>query len=383
MGELIKIIEKNYGSPMYKLLHEDNDALRTPKKKRGRTVAKFICVTPRAKLLPTFDCTLCPRKYNLKKTLVCHMRKSHPNERIPTDLKSAADPVHCKICGIEQQREHLNRHLADIHNFKNHVKGASLRGFLTFDEVMWKPLWLPKKEENPPIETEIEVPVKSGYVVVYGVSFKIDEVNPNCWSESPKAAEASATTSVSEDGCYENKNDQLIESASSVSKNVYGSIGNNDDNLSLTDHYNDEKVLDDVGLSCSGNLFVPSPDLKDVVDHSMDVIEHYTDVSPSSKTKVVSVDRSMIEIEHRQDDSLKSTSKEVSVDNAVTSKKVKVVNFCVEIEDGTLWSHEDSDHENWDSGEFEKLRKKNKQIRLVSLMFYLKSSRGLYIDTLS
>ena len=84
----------------------------TPEKRQKRI--KFAQVSPKAELMPTFECEYCPKKFGYAKTLRKHVKKSHPDEKLP-DVSEIADKVTCRMCKVKQERDKINRHLRDVH----------------------------------------------------------------------------------------------------------------------------------------------------------------------------------------------------------------------------------------------------------------------------
>ena len=140
----------------------------TPDKKQ----VKFAKVTPKSDLIEPYKCTLCPKKYSWLKALSRHMKDEH-KETVPPHLKEKKSKITCRICSTRITRDLVTRHLKNVHGFVKADKGYHFRGFVTFNESTWLPLWLENGEPDPP--SELMVPIKDGKVSLYGTEYEVEE----------------------------------------------------------------------------------------------------------------------------------------------------------------------------------------------------------------
>jgi hypothetical protein len=140
----------------------------TPEKKQ----VKFAKISPRSDLLEPFKCTHCPRQYTWLKALSRHMKEAH-NETVPPHLKEKKDKITCRICSSLITRDLVTRHLKNVHGVVKVASRAIFRGFVTFNESTWLPLWLENGEPDPP--SEMMVPIKDGKVALYGMQYEVEE----------------------------------------------------------------------------------------------------------------------------------------------------------------------------------------------------------------
>ena len=325
MNELFKELDFKGNSVM----------LKTPTKSDNRVV-KFVQVTPKTDLLPLFVCgekksggdEKCGKKFGYKKTLVRHLAEKHPGASVPKQVQEVSDSVTCRMCNKKQLREHINRHLADIHKEKKKGKGYQLRGFLTFDGTHWKPLWLRKDEENPPKESLISAPVRKGFIEVYGTTFDVEE--------------------SSLDGCH-NTDDTLDQRATCSTALIGGTL----DECSKS-----TGTLDQIA-SCSKSL-----------EENQNVLIELD--LPFNEPQSCSVNESILEQPVTIDSaSLVSNCKAPIVAKDLVDtrlpapKRIRVQTFSVPVVDGTFWSRDDpdSEYEEGDSTEFTELRMKRKMDR--------------------
>ena len=155
---------------------EDSNKLQyTPQGAKKKL--KFARVTPKTDLVPTFSCDICGKKYGWLKSLGRHLRDQHNGAVLPPNLTENKDYITCRMCKRKHLRENIARHLLETHKVRKvGTKGAVFRGFLTFDDVNWQPLWLQKGESDPSAEESIMVPVNEGKVTLYGIDFQVEEV---------------------------------------------------------------------------------------------------------------------------------------------------------------------------------------------------------------
>ena len=133
---------------------------------------KFAKISPKADLLPVFECHMCVKKFSYLKTLRRHLKTAHQSDLPNEGLKEASNKVTCRICNTKQSRDQLNKHLQMTHNIKKKGLGGVLRGFWTLDDVYWYPLWLAKGEDDPP--SDLMVPVQNGRITVYGNEYSVE-----------------------------------------------------------------------------------------------------------------------------------------------------------------------------------------------------------------
>ena len=154
-----------------KQVNKEIDVIETPPKKKIR----FVNVSPKADLMKTYECHICPKKYLWLKTLRKHLKNQHDGAEVVGNNKEVEDRVTCRICSVKQSRDLIGRHLKDVHKYKKVNPRAAFRGFITMDGESWQPLFLQKYEEDPP--TEFLAPVdEDGSVNVYGMRFVVELV---------------------------------------------------------------------------------------------------------------------------------------------------------------------------------------------------------------
>ena len=225
------------------------------------------------------------------------------------------------MCKVKQERDKINRHLRDVHGSTAPAPGHSFRGFLTFDDTDWKPLWLPKNENNPPAVNDMLVPIKNGRVKVYGIAYEVKD-SSNLESVGFQNSLEGGSANVE----YEREDETVDLHVEEKVENVSNVV---------------EKM--DAGHS-SDSCGVIAPDA---------II---TEVCTQTSTQV-------------EADMLDSY---VMVDLVKTKQPyLKVKTFEIEVEEGTFWSledHVDSDHEIGDSNEFSQIRLGLKEKRLVVLI---------------
>ena len=192
MSELIKEVKKmeklveqtsksQLGKRIRESCTEEDIIAASPIRKK----IKFIKVTPKTELVPAFRCHLCPKKYGWLKSLSRHLKETHDGAKPAEELTEVKDLITCKMCLTKQRRDSIARHLLETHKIQKEGSKGVFRGFLTFDNLSWQPLWLEKGDEDPP--SELLIPVVEGHVVVYGVRFQVEEDSYD--SEEPVAEE--------------------------------------------------------------------------------------------------------------------------------------------------------------------------------------------------
>ena len=228
---------------------EDHSEVAIDSSKPITKKLKFAKLTPRTDLAPAFSCKLCGKKYGWLKSLARHVRENHEGEDAPADQPEVKDLISCRICKTRQRRANITRHLYERHNIKKKGASSVFRGFITFDEIVWQPLFLEKGEEDPPAESSVMVPVNDGKVTLYGVEFEIDD------SSMGEKDDHDGLAGLSSDPTNLKRNVNTIEvtqqrgSGKGVPKEKgfendkgVSSIGDNDDHDVLAVPVNDGKV---------------------------------------------------------------------------------------------------------------------------------------------
>ena len=134
---------------------------------------KFARISPKSDLMEQFQCTHCSKKYLWLKALSRHMRDAH-NETVPKHMKENKHKITCRICNSRVSQDLVTRHLKRVHGIeKSSSSRALFRGFITFNESSWIPLWLENGEPDPP--TEMMVPIQNGKITMYGNVYEVEE----------------------------------------------------------------------------------------------------------------------------------------------------------------------------------------------------------------
>ena len=139
---------------------------------------KFVKVSPKAlDLLDKFRCTVCEREFVHLKSLKRHLKTDHNLMVVPENLKEKKDLITCKKCMKKCPRDQMQRHLQLAHKISkvNRDKKSSFRGWLSFNDDDWHPVWLDIGEEDP-VE-EMMVPVQGNVVNLYGVQYDLKSVD--------------------------------------------------------------------------------------------------------------------------------------------------------------------------------------------------------------
>ena len=111
------------------------------------------------------------------KCLNRHLKEAHDGAAQPVEKTEIKDNITCKMCNKAILRDQIKKHLFRVHKVKKtgDEKGT-FRGWLSFDDITWTPLFLERGEVEPPSELTVAVPVKGGIINLYGLDYKITEV---------------------------------------------------------------------------------------------------------------------------------------------------------------------------------------------------------------
>ena len=140
-----------------------------------RKKVRFVCLTPKTDLMPSYKCHLCQKIFGWLKVLRKHLKMKHDGAEATGEMKEEEDKVRCRLCNKRINRDLLTRHLTTVHNVKKSGKRPIFRGFLTVDGENWLPLYLDKSEKDPP--PEIMLPIDDeGKISLYGLKFPVEEV---------------------------------------------------------------------------------------------------------------------------------------------------------------------------------------------------------------
>ena len=145
----------------------------------NKRLAHFIKVTPKSDLLQQFRCMMpkCSKIYQNLKSLRRHLKDDHKGQDVPDTegMTEAPDVVTCKMCWKKIRRDKITTHLISVHKcVKEEGVSSVLRGFVSFDDKNWRPLWLPRFVDNPPEISEAKIPVVDGKFHYYGGIFNAD-----------------------------------------------------------------------------------------------------------------------------------------------------------------------------------------------------------------
>ena len=149
------------------------DDFSTPKKV---CKIRYLKATPKEEKTK-IDCHLCECAYATVRALKKHIKQKHPDGQIDATLKDKDDKITCRMCPpdkIKYSRDQIGRHLALVHGVKKLNSKASIRGWITGNDVDWKPLFLCPHEKDPPPTTMLSVN-KDSKVSVYGITFEPTE----------------------------------------------------------------------------------------------------------------------------------------------------------------------------------------------------------------
>ena len=102
----------------------------------------------------------------------------HPNEPVDKDIERDSEyRVSCRLCSGKNSKypkDQIARHIDRVHNIKKQNAKATLKGWLTGNGNVWKPVFLASFEKDPPATSEVE-----GYddmdLTFFGHVFKPDE----------------------------------------------------------------------------------------------------------------------------------------------------------------------------------------------------------------
>ena len=373
----------------------DTTDFDTPVAPRKRI--KFARVSPKADLLPTFKCHLCPKKYTWLKALRKHVKGQHDGAEVPPNMKEVVDKVTCRICKTKQSRDLITRHIKEVHKYENVDTKAVFRGFLTFDEVKWEPLWLQKNQEDPP--TEILAPVdKDGKINLYGFKFKVDEklieegsmdIEPEENTSKDSEDDTVEALKQLDDGTNklseEDKSDKETEAGAKivVTREVFEK-GHVDNQLKTDNIVNEPEIekrdgkSEETGKEPELELCSMEEALAKIFSTTSQDLSEFENKTPGSLNNRRSVVRCLSDefhpenVEDNYDDGGIGEEEEIikKDEHKTDLPKVKVQVFNEDVKNGDLWSVEkeeyefDSDYEDSDREDFTEIRLEMKKIRL-------------------
>ena len=338
----------------------------TPKKSEKKV--KFVKVSPKSvQLLDKFKCTECDREFVFLKSLKRHFKDHHGGNVLPDNLKEKMDLVTCKICGKKQKRDQIQRHLKLAHKMEKKDedgKKMTFRGWLTFDNTQWRPLWLDSHLDDP--EEEVTVPVEGKIVHLYGVDYKVEEVNiveeTDDIEDKPETKEIETSKDSQQDlnawdSCQFPYN-EMRDPASEASNNNY----------EIPDEFFEEPVP---GPSNEGshkrNLFgsaVPDP-MDDIIDSNSNVDKSGADGLKEQVGQQSSFNES--EEMHVQEEQFATKSETLKL--KVYKDKAKNLDFWEMEKDSSL--EIDSDYESDDSESFTENRVRMKKLRYNHFSYWI------------
>ena len=380
---------------------------------------KFAKLTPRTDLAPAFSCKLCGKKYGWLKSLARHVRENHEGEDVPADQPEVKDLISCRICKTRQRLANITRHLYESHKIEKKGSNSVFRGFITFNEIVWQPLFLEKGAEDPPAESSVIVPVNDGKVSLYGVDFKIDEADSSMGEKDDHdvlAGLSSDPTNVKRKVNNIEVTQQRVSGGKGVPKEkdfesdkADSSMGDNDDHDVLagvsSDQTNAKRKVNNIEVTqqrVSGGKSVPKEKdqvANDLVDEDLNLVvlepfgtpvlnqeveDRSSDVvDKPAASRRLNFEQLTDEFFNDAENNLENSVLSASLTHgekpgvvATISKhhempKIKVQVFSVDVQDGDLWSAEtddwivDSDFEEGDTKEEADFRREMKQIRLL------------------
>ena len=289
----------------------------------GRNLTRkvvFKKATPKSKLLEKLQCSICQKNYESLKTLRRHARKQHNGQGVNVGAKEIDNKVTCMICKSKQQRDLISRHVINMHGFEKPEKNLVLRGFITLDGAIWKPLWMLSYEADPPVEVMVPVD-QGGRIHLYGVTFEPHEVAA-VDDENPIKAEEERYEEIQDEGITGNL---IVDVQETIDVNVY--------------HTNKTKI--------------------EVLDCSQKVKK-----SPVARNLIDEFCRGSSE----DDDGLEQITNKSQVKTCdFGGPKLAVETFTVDIKDGDFWGSDieegDSDFDAKDSQHDIEIRLHNKSLR--------------------
>ena len=334
----------------------------TPKAVRKKF--RFAKLTPKADLAPAFSCHLCGKKYGWLKSLARHLKDHHDGAAVEPNLTEIRDYITCRMCKSRQRRENVTRHLFEAHKIEKKGSKAIFRGFITFDNINWQPLFLEKGAEDPPTESSVMVPIKDGKVTLYGVVFEVEQAESD---------ELGVDTNA-ESNDKEMAEDIKLQETEPAKITVNQQNNRSGRTSSPMSAEGTSSLVDDFTLEELESFGTPLPRQEVRRDRSSDLGE-----KPAAARRL-NLEELTDEFYEEDSNMTGETDTEKNVEKSVGGEaafkhqempKLKVQVFSVEVSEGELWSADpdewliDSDFEDGDSKDDAAFRSEMKQIRLV------------------